>query len=195
MRILPAIISVLVLTAFSAVFAQQPVAPPHKPAANAPSLAVTMQLIQKELNAVGKLSFVVHIFDKEEGSGISKYIEERSNVIADPATCTVRYHWWKSVHDDVVDDEDVSFSLRDVLGISMMNMDQAEKKQYEEEKAYPEEKQTYHLKFVPQMYVVMMRKPEDNTEGFSFADKNQAERVAKAMGHAIELCGGKNVPY
>ena len=184
------IVSNFVLAAFSAAFAQQPVAPPPQPAAADPTLAATMQLMQKELNAVGRLSFVVHIFDKEEGNGTSKYIEELSNVVADPATCTIRYHWWKSVHGDVVNDEDVSFSLRDVLGLSMMNNEQAEKKQFEEGKAYPEEKQTYHLEFVPQAYLVMIRKPEDNVEGFRFNDKKQAERVAKAMGHAVELCGG-----
>jgi len=195
MKTLHATVSVLILTAFSASFAQQPAAPPPKPAAYGPSLAATMQLIQKELNAVGRLSFVVHIYDQEEGNGISKYIEERSNVVADPATCTIRYHWWRSMHGDVVNDEDVSFSLRDVLGLSMMNEEQAEKKQYEAERAYPEEKQTYHTKFVPQVYLVMMRKPEDNVEGFKFIDKKQADRVAQSMSHAVELCGGKNVPF
>jgi hypothetical protein len=194
MKTLRTIVSVLALMAFTAALAQQPVAPQPKPAANTPSLAVTMQLIQKELNAVGKLSFVVHIFDKEEGNGISRYIEERSKVVADPATCTIRYHWWRSMHGDVVNDEDVTFSLRDVLGIAMMNADQAENKQSDEEQIPPEERKTYHLKFVPQEYVVLMRKPDDNIEGFTFNDKKQAERVAQAMGHAVELCGGKSVP-
>ena len=189
-----AIITVLVLTVLTSALAQQAVAPPPKPAVKGPSLAETMQLIQNELNAVGRLSFVVHIYDKEEGNGISKYIEERSKVVADPATCTIRYHWWRSMHGDVVNDEDVTFSLRDVLGIAMMNEDQAENKQSEEEQIPPEERKNYHLKFVPQEYVVMMRKPDDNIEGFIFSDKKQATRVALAMGHAIELCGGKNVP-
>jgi hypothetical protein len=195
MKTLHATVSVLILTAFSASFAQQPAAPPPKPAAYGPSLAATMQLIQKELNAVGRLSFVVHIYDQEEGNGISKYIEERSNVVADPATCTIRYHWWKSVHGDVVNDEDVSFSLRDVLGISMLTNDEHEKLIFEREKASPDEKQTLHMKFDPQVYLVIVRKAEDNEEGFTFVNKNQANRVAKAMGHAVELCGGKNVPF
>jgi hypothetical protein len=188
------IVFIFGLMALSASFAQQPAPPQPKPAAKGPSLAETMLLIQKELNAVGRLSFVVHIFDKEEGNGISKYIEERSKVAADPATCTIRYHWWRSMHGDVVNDEDITFSLRDVLGIAMMNEDQAENKQSEEEQIPPEERKNYHLKFVPQEYVVMMRKPDDNIEGFIFSDKKQATRVALAMGHAIELCGGKNVP-
>jgi hypothetical protein len=179
------------------VVAQQtvPLPPKSQPTVNGPSLAAAMQLIQKELNEVGRLNFVVHIFDQEEGNGTSKYIEELSNVVADPATCTIRYHWWRSIHGDVVNDEDVSFSLRDVLGLSMMNEEQAEKKQYEADRAYPGEKQTFHTKFVPQVYLVMMRKPEDNVEGFKFIDKKQADRVAQSMSHAVELCGGKNVPF
>ena len=74
-----------------------------------------MQLIQKELNAVGKLSFVVHVFDKEEGNGTSRYIEELSKVVADPANCTIRYHAWVSMHGEVVHDEDDTLSLHDVL--------------------------------------------------------------------------------
>ena len=194
-KTLRAIFFVFGLMAISPAYAQQPVTPPTQPVVAGPTLAATMQLIQKEMNAVGRLSFVVHIFDQVEGNGTSKYIEELSNVVADPATCTIRYHWWRSMHGDVINDEDVTFSLRDVLSLSMMNNYQAEKKQFEEDKAYPEEKQTYHLEFVPQVYLVIMRKPEDNVEALMFIDKKQAERVAKAMGHAVELCGGKNVPF
>lgn len=195
MKTLQAVVSLLVLTAFSASFAQQPVAPPPKPAAGGPTLAATMQFIQKELNAVGKLSFVVHFYDQEEGNGISKYIEERSKVVADPATCAIRYHWWRSMHGDVVNDEDVSLSLHDVLGISMLTNDEHEKLIFEREMPSPDEKQTIHVEFDPQVYLVIMRKADDNEEGFSFVDKTQAARVAQAMGHAVELCGGKNVPF
>jgi hypothetical protein len=94
-----------------------------------------------------------------------------------------------------VNDEDVSFSLRDVLGISMLTNDEHEKLIFEREKASPDEKQTLHMKFDPQVYLVIVRKAEDNEEGFTFVNKNQANRVAKAMGHAVELCGGKNVPF
>jgi hypothetical protein len=172
--------------------AQQPVAPLPRPADNGPSLAATMQFIQKGLNAVGKLSFVVHVFDKEEGNGTSKYIGECSKVVADPASCTIRYHSWVSAHGEVVNDEDVSFSLRDVLGLSMLTNDEHEKLIFEREKAYPDEEQTLHMKFDPQVYLVIMRTAGDNEEGFSFADKKTAERVAKAMVHAVELCGGGN---
>ncbi len=186
------IVFVLILTVFSVAFAQQPAAPPLQPAGQGPSLAATMQLIQKELNAVGKLSFVVHIFDKEEGNGVSQYIEERSKVIADPATCAIRYHLWRSMHGGVVNDEDVTFSLRDVLGLSMLTNGEHEKLIFEREKAYPEVKQTLHMKFDPQVYLVIMRTAGDNEEGFSFVDKKQAERIANAMFHAVELCGGGN---
>jgi hypothetical protein len=191
MKSLRAIISVLVLTAFSAAIAQQPVEPPPKSAAGGSTLAATMQYIQKELNAVGKLSFVIHIFDQEEGNSTSKIIGEVSKVVADPASCTIHYHWWRSMHGDVVNDEDVSFCLRDVLGLSMLTNDEHEKLIFEMEKTSPDERQTLHMQFDPQVYLVIMRIAGDYEEGFIFADKKQAERVAKAMSHAVELCGGK----
>ena len=169
---------------------QQAVPPPPKAAAG-PTLAETMQLIQKELNAVGKLSFVVHVFDKEEGNGTSRYIEELSKVVADPASCTIRYHAWVSMHGEVVHDEDDTLSLHDVLGLSMLTNDQHEKLIFEREKATPDEKQTYYTKFVPQIYVVVIRTAGNNEEGFSFASKKTAERVNIAMALAVELCGGK----
>jgi hypothetical protein len=187
LRVLLVICFVVLLS--SAALSQKGVLPP-KPATGGATLAATMQLIQKELNAVGKLSFVVHIFDKEEGNSTSKYIEERSRVVTNPATCSIRYHWWRSMHGDVVNDEDDSFSLRDVLGLSMLTNDEHEKLIFEREKAYPDEKQTHYTKFDPQVYLVIMRTAGDNEEGFSFVDKKTAERVTIAMAHAVELCGG-----
>jgi hypothetical protein len=94
------------------------------------------------------------------------------------------------MHGDVVNDEDDSFSLRDVLGLSMLTNDEHEKLIFEREKAYPDEKQTHYTKFDPQVYLVIMRTAGDNEEGFSFVDKKTAERVTIAMAHAVELCGG-----
>jgi len=40
---------------------------------------------------------------------------------ADPASCTIRYHWWSSIHGAVVNDDDVSLSLRDAKGVWTMS--------------------------------------------------------------------------
>ncbi|MGA2671701.1 MAG: hypothetical protein ABSE99_00625 [Terracidiphilus sp.] len=169
-------------------------APPHS-AGGAQSLAATMQIVQIELSEIGKLHFVVHVFDKEEGNGASPYIAEIGRVVADPASCTIRYHWWRSMHGEVVNDEDVSLSLHDVLGLSMLTNEQHEKQVFEKEKTSPDEKQTSFTKWDPPLFMVVMRTAGDNEEGFLLADEKKAARLAKDLKHAVELCGGKNVPF
>ena len=153
-----------------------------------------MQVIQKELNSVGKLSFVVDVSNADE-KGSSQLSEQASKVIADPATCTIRYHWWESVSGNVVDDEDMSISLRDVLGVSTMSAEESWKKEAEKEGATPDEMKVYYEKFDPPMFIVAMRMAGDNGEGFTFTDQNQAGRVGQAVAQAVLLCGGKNEPF
>ena len=174
--------------------AQQTAPAPHAAGSTA-SLAETMQAIQNELNKVGKLNFTIHIQDKEEGNATVQYSTEIGNVVADAASCTIRYHRKRSMRGEVVNDEDVSISLRDVLGLSMMTVEQHEKAVFEREKASADEQQTAHMQFDPPMFMVVARKAGDNEEGFAFIDEKMAGRVAKALGRGVELCGGDNVPY
>ena len=182
---------ILAFAITSVAFAQQ-TAPP--PAQSAQLLAAAMQVIQKELNSVGKLSFVVDVSNADE-KGSSQLSEQASKVIADPATCTIRYHWWESVSGSVVDDEDMSISLRDVLGVSTMSAEESWKKEAEKEGATPDELKVYYEKFSPPMFIVAMRMAGDNGEGFTFTDQNQAGRVGQAVAQAVLLCGGKNEPF
>jgi hypothetical protein len=185
--------AVLAFAMVAAAFAQQ--SAPRGPAGSGQSLAAAMQFIQSELNGIGKLHFTIHITDKEEGNSTSQYIEEISNVVADPSTCTVRYRWWRSMHGEVVNDEDVSFSLHNVLGLSMLTPKQYVKHTFEKEKTSADEKQTYFQRFDPPMYMIATRDAQDNEQGFTLADQQKAIRLANAMGHAVELCGGKNLPF
>lgn len=171
----------------------QPSAPPP-PAESAQQLAAAMQVIQKELNSVGKLNFVVDVSNADE-KGSSQMSEQASKVIADPATCTIHYHLWESISGKVVNDDDVSISLRDVLAISTMSSDQYLKKVAEEEGTTPEEMKGFYEKFDPPMFVVAMRMPGDDQEGFPFTDEKQAGRVGQAMVQAVKLCGGKTDPF
>jgi hypothetical protein len=153
-----------------------------------------MQLIQKELNAVGKLTFVVDVSNTDE-KGTSQYSVLRTKVIADPAKCTIRYHWWQSIAGKMVDDEDMSISLHDVLGVATTSAEESWKKEAEKEGATPAELKVYYEKFDPPMFVVAMRMPGDDGEGFSFTDQKQASRVGVAVAQAVKLCGGKSAPF
>jgi len=162
-------------------------------AQNAQQLTAEMQIIQKELNSVGKLNFAVAVSNADE-KGTSQISEQVSKLIADPATCTIRYHWWESIQGNVVDDDDVSISLHDVLGVSTMSAEESWKNEAEKEGATPDELKVYYEKFNPPMFVVAMRMTGDDGEAFSFTDEKQASRVDQAVAQAVSLCGGKNGP-
>lgn len=187
----------MALAITSAAFAQQ-TAPPSAqsatpPATSAQQLAAAMQVIQNELNSVGKITFKVDVSNADE-KGTSQLSEQASKVIADPVTCTIRYHWWLSISGSVVDEEDLSISLHDVLGVSTMSAEESWKKDAEKEGATPEELKVYYEKFDPTMFIVKMQMAGDDAGQFSFTDQKQAIRVGKAMAQAVKLCGSKSDP-
>jgi hypothetical protein len=192
MKTLRAIVSVLVLTVFSAALAQQPVAPPSKPAASGPSMAETMQLIQKELNKFGKSNFTVITRDELGGPDhVAQFTTEISNVVADSASCTVRYHWKSSTKDQVSDDEDFSLNLHDVQSVRVMTYVQYVREVDGEDTDHTDPKDWY-TKFDPTMLILFPQLAGDKTGeyGFIFADEEIANRIAKVLTHAVELCGG-----
>jgi len=163
---------------------------PPKSAAIPQPLTAAMAAIQKELNAVGKLNFVVHIYNAEE-KGDSPYSEQLSNVVADPATCTIHYHWWRMMHGDVVNDEDVSLKLHDVEIVATLSHDEYLKKVAKEEGPTPDGDRGYYEKFDPPLFIVLVQISDEDGAAFSFTDAKQAGRVGKAMTQAVQLCGGK----
>jgi hypothetical protein len=176
----------------SAAWGQQNV--PPQPVGGAQSLESAMQAIQKELNTVGRLNFVVHIFNAEE-KGDPPYSEQLTKVVADPATCTIHYHWWRMMHGEVVNDEDVSLKLHDVVIVATMSHDEYLKKLAKEEGPTPDGDMGYYEKFDPPLFMVMVQISDEDGAAFSFTDAKQAGRVGKAMTQAVKLCGGKTGPY
>lgn len=174
----------------SAALGQQGAQP--KSTAAAQPLPAAMQVIQKELNAVGKLSFVVHLYNAEE-KGDAPYSEQLSNVVADPATCTIHYHWWRMMHGDVVNDEDVTLKLHDAVMVATMSHDDYLKMVAKQEGPTPDGDRGYYEKFDPPLFMVMVQMSGDDEDGaaFSFTDEKQAGRVGQAMVQAVKLCGGK----
>jgi hypothetical protein len=95
----------------------------------------------------------------------------------------------------VGDDDDVSISLHDVLGVSTISAEQSWKKEAEKEGATPNELKVYYEKFDPPMFIVEIRMTGDDGEAFSFTDQKQASRVGQAVAQAVSLCGGKPGPF
>jgi hypothetical protein len=167
-------------------FSQQPVAPPPKPAADGPSLADTMQFIQAKLSERGRINFAVYTHDNADGKDyIDQYSTEATSIVADPVACTISYHRNVKRNGAAFAEGSVSFSLRDVQDLAVMPLEQEFKRAYAAA-GHP----TWDPRVDPSMFLVMARKAASPGNGFYFLTEEMANRVAKAMVHAVELCGG-----
>jgi hypothetical protein len=87
-------------------------------------------------------------------------------------------------------DENSVFSLRDVQDIVIMPYEQ-DQKEWDPKNNYPNEIITSTS---PPITALVVRHPHGEENTFRFTDANLADRVAKAMVHAVELCGGGSKP-
>jgi hypothetical protein len=187
MKTLRIIVSVLVLTAISAAFAQTAI--PPQPADNGPSLATTMQFIQDKMNQQGKINYALYTHDNAKGEDWPVYQIgiEVTNVVADPATCRITWHKVTTNGGKVGINRDFSLDLRNVLTFEVRTS-MWEAKMEDTANGHPELD-----KRQDPPYFVVTAKLKDNTETpLFFSSEEIANRIAKAMVHAVELCGGGN---
>jgi hypothetical protein len=176
-----------------------PAQPAATPAASEPTLADTMQFIQNKLNGIGKLAFFAILQDtssESNGSTWSQTIQnEISNVVADQNQCRISYHWkttnqgspyWEKRIRTSKDENDV-FSLRDVQEIVLKPFEQDRNELYAKMGG-----SAIVLSTNPSITVLSVRQTHGVENVFEFSDADLADRVAKAMLHAVELCGGGN---
>jgi len=143
-----------------------------KPAASdsGPSLAATMQFIQDKLNERGSLKFAVHTHDNSAGRDyIDQYINEASNLIADPAACSISYHRTHKKNGAVIADADVSVSLHDVQDVVVMTAEQSWKLSF-----LSAGHSTWDARIDPPMFQVVARKAGNQGSGFYFVDEEMA---------------------
>jgi hypothetical protein len=186
------ILHVVFVVCFTSLFsnfavAQQSVPPPPQPAGNGPSLAVTMQFIQDKLNQQGKISYTLHAHDNSNGEDWPVYqiSIEVTNVIANPATCRITWHKVTTNNGEVGINKDYSFDLRNVLTFEVRTST------YEAKMEDTANGNPALDKRQDPPYFAVTAKLRDNTETpFFVTSEDMANRVAKAMVHAVELCGG-----
>lgn len=165
------------------------VMPPPRPAGSEPSLSETLKFIQEKLSGFGKLNFVAFYQNTSDGStGSNIYTSEISNVTAYPGQCYLTYHW-KVTRDGVATvDADRGIPLHNVLNIVAKPLAQYQS----------EANATIGIPNViitstnPSVTALQVRGPNGELGMFPFADADLADRLAKALTHAIELSGGGN---
>jgi len=187
MKFLRAIVSIFAFTAFSAAFAQQPVAPPPQPTADGPSLEVTMKFIQARLQEYSKINFAAYTHDNADGNDYVDQVGiEYSNIVADPVTCQVSYHrTW--VDNGKLQALDSIINLREVLDLKIITADMVFA-QLQAEDGHP----ARNSRVEPPVFVLLVDKVGNQKNRIWFSDEEMADRIAKALTHAVELCGGGN---
>jgi hypothetical protein len=177
----------------SATLAQEKktVPPPPKPTDEGPSLEVTMKFIQDKLSGVGPLNFVIYAHDNVAGTdGPVKATDELANVSADASACRITYDW-KAVRDTrTIENFKAWLSLKDVGDIVVMPYET-----FQEENNAAGGHPEYSFRVAPPVFVLKVKRTDAKRSNFvDFSDEQLANRVAKAMVHAVELCGGGSKP-
>ncbi len=155
---------------------------PNHPA----SLRDTVSTIQKELSSIGAVSFTNNGQDKTTGSSFQNaFVEQVSNVVADPAQCRVNYHWkiWKG--GAVTLDKDAWFLLPAVTSVDVEPMGQL----LTEENATHGHPNDVVTSTTPPVTALVVRRGAIHN-GFPFTDTGSANRVATTVKQAVKLCGG-----
>jgi hypothetical protein len=158
------------------------------PASTGPSLAETMQYIQERLNDLGKVSYVEFNQNTIDGSTFnSNFVEAFSNVVADQNQCRIAFHKKGSV-DGTAWEFDTGFSLRDVQEIVVKPYEQYQT----EGNAKNGRPNIINTSINPPLTALLVRGPHGVLTYFPFTEANLADRVARALTRAVELCGGGN---
>src|ERR1700722_15452767 len=168
-----------------AAFEQQKknVKPAPKPADEGPSLEETMKFVQDKLNDVGPVNFAQYLHDNATGTD-STHVQlkiERTNVVADSGACRVSYHHKVGADGSLNPGSDSWFRLNAVVDVAVIPLQQL----VERVSGHP----TYDTKVDPPVFVLRVGGTDKKHSDFFFFDEQMANRVAKAMVHAVDLCG------
>jgi TonB family protein len=165
--------------------------PQSQSAADGPSLAATMQFIQDKMNGQGKINYELHTHDNASGEDWPVYqiSIEATNVVADPSTCRITWHKVTTNGGKVGINDIFSLDLRNVLTFEVRTSTH-EAKMEDTANGHPDLD-----KRQDPPYFAVTAKLRDNTETpLFFSSEEMSNRIAKAMVHAVELCGGGKAP-
>jgi hypothetical protein len=173
------------LVATCAVVRAQDVPPPPRPADTGPSLYETMKFITDKIGGQGPVNFIDYFHDSTNGSDwTNKFTSELTNVRANAEGCRIDYHVRFTRDGQVLLEKDAAILLKDVAEVAVKTNEQAAK-EANSEVGHPE----WTHRVDPRVFILEVRgktAPND----FDLYDESLANRIAKALVHAVELCGG-----
>lgn len=112
-----------------------------------------------------------------------------TNVVADEDQCRISYHWKSTRGQASLPEADLWFSLRNVQYVQSKPYEQFQT----EVDARAGDPNTVTSSTNPPLTVLMVHQSRNIKEQpFILDDPQLADRVARALTHAVELCGGGN---
>ncbi len=155
-------------------------------AAQSPSLDVTLGFIRDQVAEQGQLAYASTTRDPATSqTWDNQFTVEASTVTSDDNACTLGFHWHSTVDGKPAQDLDTTISFKIVTSVSISSMD---------DDVARLNAAGGHAGWVSQMrppvWVLLLHKSNGHTNTMDFRDRDMAERVAKAIRHAAELCGG-----
>jgi hypothetical protein len=188
LRVVLAICFTILLSAPA--LAQTAIPPPPKPADSGPSLEATMQFIQEKLSLLEEVKYTLYGHTNEPVTNqVIPFVVEITNVTIDPESCNIGYHWKVSVYDATAKERDMQIPLRDVQMTALSTLEQYSKNSYGRDGNNILVDRTD-----PPVFVLQVLRKDGPANDFDFIDKDLANRVAKALMHAMVLCGGGSKP-
>jgi hypothetical protein len=152
------------------------------------SLADTLQYIQDKMSD-NRLSFTANVTNTTDSSTFTtSYVELTSNVSADATQCRISYHWaeWMNNADKPSPDVDAAFVLKDVDTITVEPM-----RQNIADANADAGKTNYDVTSTdPDVTAILVHRSPSLINEIAFTDADLANNVAKAISHAVTLCGG-----
>jgi hypothetical protein len=182
-----------VLAISGAVSTAGPVAAQGQSAGGGPSLEATLGFIRDKLSQEGQLSYSSALHDSADGRNWSNnFTVEATNVQADLDGCRVTYHWRTTNNGNSAYDGEAGVPFRIVTRVEITSMSEdLDKSSADAGHA------TWKANVTPPISVLTAYRDDGKSNVMDFRDRAMAQRVANAMRHAAELCGGgaKKEPF
>jgi hypothetical protein len=161
---------------------------PTPGAGNNAALQDSMRTLQGELSSIGTVSFTAFNRNTANGS-TSQYaaVNRVSNVVADAAQCRVSYQWtvWRNGASQPLFQEGFAFLLHDVTSVGLESVSQVNT----ESNAAGGHSNLVQTSTSPPMTALVVHM-SSRRNYFPFANSSSANRAAKTIDQAVQLCGG-----
>jgi len=151
------------------------------------SLGSTLKFIEDKVNEQGEIGYTMVSENTIQGGTVEdQYTIETSHAVADPGDCTLEVDARLTMNGKTQSQGHGEIRFRDISTITVTTQSQAITEQTSKAGVIG-----WRGKVVPENYVVKTFHSGDLSGVLAFRDQGAAVLVAKALNHAVELCGGK----